>query len=103
MAIVARMTNVATRQGFGQGALAGDRQNMHALIKIAGPMLYGSLFALGCKVGMPSLPFFFAATMGSIAWLSHSTRRAACGWTRRTRWRWWSRAKRETRPRREQR
>ena len=69
MAIVARMTNVATRQGFGQGALAGDRQNMHALIKIAGPMLYGSLFALGCKVGMPSLPFFFAATMGSIAWL----------------------------------
>jgi hypothetical protein len=69
MAIVARITEVGAQKGFGQGALAGDRQNMHALIKILGPMFYGSLFALGCRCGVPALPFFFAAAVGSVAWL----------------------------------
>lgn len=69
MAIAARITSVGARKGFGQGALAGDRQNMHALIKVLGPSLYGSLFALGCKWGAPALPFYFAATVGGIAWL----------------------------------
>ena len=66
MAVAARVTNVGAQIGFGQGALAGDRQNLHSLIKILGPMLYGSLFAAGCKMGIPALPFFFAAGVGGI-------------------------------------
>ena len=69
MAVAARVTNVGAQIGFGQGALAGDRQNLHSLIKILGPMLYGSLFAAGCKMGIPALPFFFAAGVGGIAWV----------------------------------
>ena len=69
MAISARITSVGAGKGFGQGALAGDRQNMHALIKIAGPMMFGSLFALGCEYGLPALPFYFAAGVGTVAWV----------------------------------
>ena len=63
------MTSVGATVGFGQGELAGDRQNLHALIKVAGPFMYGSLFALGCRIGLPALPFYFAATVGFTAWL----------------------------------
>ena len=69
MAVAARITSVGATVGFGQGELAGDRQNLHALIKIAGPSVYGSLFALGCRLGVPALPFYFAAAVGSLAWL----------------------------------
>ncbi len=55
--------------GFGQGALAGDRQNLHSLIKVLGPMLYGSLFAAGCRLGVPALPFYFSALVGMAACL----------------------------------
>ena len=69
MAVAARITNVGAQIGFGQGALAGDRQNLHSLIKVLGPMLYGSLFAWGCRIGVPALPFFFSAVVGLVAWL----------------------------------
>ena len=69
MALAARITNVGAMGGFGQGELAGDRQNLHAVIKVAGPLMYGSLFALGCRWGVPALPFYFAATVGFAAWL----------------------------------
>ena len=69
MALAARITNVGARVGFGQGELSGDRQNLHALIKVAGPTLYGSLFALGCQWGVPALPFYFSALVGLGAWL----------------------------------
>jgi len=69
MALAARITSVGASVGFGQGELAGDRQNLHALIKVGGPMMYGSLFALGCKYGVPALPFYFAAAVGILAWL----------------------------------
>ena len=69
MAIAARITNVGARKGLGQGALAGDRQNMHSLIKVLCPTMYGSLFALGCKWGVPALPFVFAAAVSFGAWL----------------------------------
>ena len=68
MAIAARITNVGARKGLGQGALAGDRQNMHSLIKVLCPTIYGSLFALGCKWGVPALPFIFAAAVSMGAW-----------------------------------
>ena len=38
-------------------------------IQVAGPIMYGSLFALGCRLGVPALPFYFAATVGLAAWL----------------------------------
>jgi hypothetical protein len=69
MAVAARITAVGARTGFGQGALQGDRQNLHSLIKILGPMLYGSLFAYGCQIGVPALPFLFSAVVGIGAWL----------------------------------
>ena len=69
MALAARITSVGATVGFGQGELAGDRQNLHALIKVAGPMMYGSLFAVGCRWGVPALPFYFAAAVGTAAWL----------------------------------
>ena len=69
MALVARITSVGAAVGFGQGELAGDRQNLHALIKVAGPAMYGGLFALGCRWGVPALPFYFAAAVGTAAWL----------------------------------
>ena len=40
MALAARITNVGATVGFGQGELAGDRQNLHALIKVEGPVMY---------------------------------------------------------------
>ena len=69
LAVAARITAVGATIGFGQGELAGDRQNLHSLIKVLGPMLYGGLFALGCRIGVPALPFLFAAVVGIAAWL----------------------------------
>lgn len=69
MALAARITSVGAGVGFGQGELAGDRQNLHALIKVVCPTIYGSLFALGCRWGVPALPFYFAAAVGTTAWL----------------------------------
>ena len=60
-AVSARTMKVGAALGLGQGALAGDRQNLHSLIKVIGPTLYGQLFAYGCQVGIPQLPFYFAA------------------------------------------
>lgn len=69
MALAARITTVGASVGFGQGELAGNRQNLHAVIKVLGPTMYGSLFAFGCKHGVPALPFYFSATVGLAAWL----------------------------------
>lgn len=69
MAVAARITTVGASVGFGQGELAGDRQNLHAMIKVLGPTLYGSLFAFGCRHGVPALPFFFAAAVSLTALL----------------------------------
>ena len=55
MALAARVTEVGAARGMGQGALAGDRQNLHALIKVVGPTLYGYLFGLGAELGVPAL------------------------------------------------
>ena len=67
MALTARFSEVGAAVGIGQGTLAGDRQNLHALIKVMGPTLYGSLFAFGCRVGRPELPFIFASTLAGLA------------------------------------
>jgi len=60
MAVTARITEVGAAAGLGQGALAGDHQNLRSLLKVVGPTLYGSLFGLGCQMGAPALPFVFA-------------------------------------------
>ena len=67
MALAARVTEVGAARGMGQGALAGDRQNLHALIKVVGPTLYGYLFGLGAELGVPALPFLFAACVATTA------------------------------------
>ena len=67
MALAARGTEVGAARGMGQGALAGDRQNLHALIKVVGPTLYGYLFGLGAELGVPALPFLFAACIATTA------------------------------------
>jgi len=67
VALSARMTAVGGAMGIGQGALAGDRQNLHALLKVLGPTMYSYIFAFGCKIGWPSLPFLFAAAMATLA------------------------------------
>ena len=67
MALSARITEVGAKRGIGQGSLAGDRQNLHALIKVLGPTLFGYLFGLGCQIGVPALPFLFAAATSSVA------------------------------------
>ena len=67
MALAARVTEVGAARGMGQGALAGDRQNLHALIKVVGPTLYGYLFGLGAELGVPALPFLFAACIAPTA------------------------------------
>ena len=61
MAVSARTMQVGAALGMGQGALAGDRQNLHSMLKVIGPTLYGYLFAYGCEIGVPALPFLFAA------------------------------------------
>lgn len=61
MAVSARTMQVGAALGMGQGALAGDRQNLHSMLKVIGPTLYGYLFAYGCQIGVPALPFLFAA------------------------------------------
>ena len=36
-------------------------------IQVMGPTLYGSLFAFGCRVGRPELPFLVASTLAGLA------------------------------------
>mmetsp|Transcript_23107 Transcript_23107/g.55347 ORF Transcript_23107/g.55347 Transcript_23107/m.55347 type:complete len:117 (-) Transcript_23107:74-424(-) len=60
-AVSARTMKVGAALGLGQGALAGDRQNLHSLIKVVGPTLYAAIFTYGCQIGVPQLPFYFAA------------------------------------------
>ena len=65
--VSARMIQLGAAKGMGQGALNAGMQNQNALIKVIGPMLYGSLFSLGCRIGRPDLPFLFAACVGVVA------------------------------------
>ena len=52
-----RRAAVADETGCGQGRLAGDVQNLQALLKIAFPIIYGRLFAYGLsRVRPPSPP-----------------------------------------------
>lgn len=53
--------------GLGQGALAGDHQNLRSLLKVVGPTLYGTLFGIGCRAGVPALPFAFASGVSLVA------------------------------------
>ena len=69
MAVSARTMQVGAALGLGQGALAGDRQNLHSLLKVIGPTVYGQLFAYGMAVGRPQLPFLFAAAAAAVAQL----------------------------------
>ena len=46
-AVSARTMKVGAALGLGQGALAGDRQNLHSLIKVVGPTLYAAIFTYG--------------------------------------------------------
>ena len=67
MAVTARITQVGAAAGLGQGALAGDHQNLRSLLKVVGPTLYGTLFGLGCNLGAPSLPFLIACGLSLLA------------------------------------
>ena len=65
VALAARSSEVAASEGIGQGGLAGDRQNMQALLKVFCPMIYGYLFRIGYQNGVPALPFIFASTVAA--------------------------------------
>lgn len=67
VALSARMTTAGSASGYKQGSLAGDRQNLHALLKVVGPILYSYLFAVGCRIGRPEFPFLVAATFAATA------------------------------------
>ena len=51
-----RRAAVADETGCGQGRLAGDVQNLQALLKIAFPIIYGRLFAYGLSRVRPPSP-----------------------------------------------
>ncbi|KAL1518429.1 hypothetical protein AB1Y20_002723 [Prymnesium parvum] len=67
VALSARITTVGAAVGYTQGCLAGDRQNLQALLKALCPILYSYLFALGCRIGRPELPFVTAASFSAMA------------------------------------
>jgi len=57
------MTRVGTDLGMGQGQLAADQANLAAVIRAAGPLLFGWLYATGVKRKNKSLPYVTAALM----------------------------------------
>ena len=67
VAVSARITTLGSSVGYRQGSLAGDRQNLHAILKVIGPILYSYLFGLGCRLGRPELPFLVAASFAALA------------------------------------
>jgi len=52
------MTSEGAKLGIPQGQLSGDRANLIAWLKVAGPMIYGWLYVRGVQVGLPQAPFF---------------------------------------------
>lgn len=55
------------RSGVPQGELAGDRANLFALLKVVGPVLYGTLYSAGARAGVPTLPFLTNAGIMLVA------------------------------------
>lgn len=59
----ARITNLGKEMGVPQGQLAAERNTLNAIIKVAAPSLYASLFALGVRRGVLGLPFYATAAL----------------------------------------
>ena len=49
-----------------QGELQGARSNLQTILRILSPMFWGRLFAVGTRIGAPSLFYLVAAGMFSV-------------------------------------
>ncbi|KAJ1454879.1 major facilitator superfamily domain-containing protein [Pelagophyceae sp. CCMP2097] len=65
----AALQQEGARVGMQQGALAGDRANMMAILKVAGPLFYGWLYKAGKGRGVAQLPFLFNCAVTTAALL----------------------------------
>merc|ERR1712048_354404 len=52
---------IGNQEGFGNGFISSSMMNFRALINIAGPILFGSLYAWGSKRNWPTLAFLVGA------------------------------------------
>jgi len=65
LGIMGTMITEGKIQGIPVGELTGERASFMALIKVIGPIFYGSLYVQGKRLGnMPKLPFVFNVFLG---------------------------------------
>ena len=68
LGIVAALVAAGTATGLPQGELAGERAALMALLKVAGPIVYGTLLVQGEHwLGTKKLPFFFNIGLSLVA------------------------------------
>ena len=66
--IVAALVSAGARTGLPQGELAGERASLMALLKVLGPLLYGTLYIQGQRLlGTKKLPFLFNIGLSVVA------------------------------------
>eukprot|EP00978_Attheya_sp_CCMP212_P035578 scaffold155559_cov47-Attheya_sp.AAC.2 len=65
--VTAALTLEGSKTGVPQGELAGERAALVAILKILGPIFYGSLYLHGNRLGLPHLPFLFNMTLTVLA------------------------------------
>ena len=68
LGIVAALVAAGTATGLPQGELAGERAALMALLKVAGPIVYGTLLVQGEQwLGTKKLPLFFNIGLSMVA------------------------------------
>ena len=63
-------TAVGAAAGIPQGDLQGSLSNLQTIVRIVTPLLRGSVYNLGLRVGRPSLIYYVSAASGLVQmWL----------------------------------
>jgi hypothetical protein len=66
-AVSARIARAGAGAGMSQGQLAGDCHNMAACVRVVGLYLFGKLYAVGLRVGMPQMAYVVCAAAQLVA------------------------------------
>ncbi|KAL1499718.1 hypothetical protein AB1Y20_012405 [Prymnesium parvum] len=66
-AVTARLCRAGASAGIRQGQLAGDCHNLAACVRVMGLYLFGKLYSLGLRVGVPQLAYLVCAATQLLA------------------------------------
>ena len=67
LGVKATLTTKVTALGVKQGEFAGEKASLLAMVKIGCPLLYGSLYVLGSRAGVPQVLFLFNVLLAALA------------------------------------